>query len=83
MLELIIGTRYATERGLCTLLDLTPYQAQVQIDGDDHAVWLTRANLTEAPPVDDEAEPTISDLLDQACACIEAARAKLASGEAK
>jgi hypothetical protein len=81
MPELIIGQRYLTKRGLGTLMALTPYQAQVRLDEGDDVVWLQRAELSEAPPSDDEQEPTILELLDSACSLIEVARAKLAAGE--
>lgn len=81
MLKLNIGMRCLTKRGLGVVMAITPYQAQVRLDEGDDAPWLPHAQLEEAPPTEENEEPTVLEMLDSACAIIEIVRARIAAGE--
>jgi hypothetical protein len=80
-MDLIIGQRYQAPGGCVTLLELTDYQARVQPEDGDDPTWIQRASLTEAPPMEEQAEVTIAELLDQMAELLDVARAKYAAGE--
>ena len=81
MPKLTIGMRCLTKRGPGVVTALTPYQAQVRLEESDDAPWLPHSQLEEAPPVEEQEEPTVLEMLDSACALIEIVRARLAAGE--
>lgn len=79
MSEPTIGSMVETSRGRAQLLALTPMQARVQPANGDDPYWTLRTSITVVDQVEDEREPTILELLDNAQACIELARAQLAT----
>ncbi len=83
MSEPTVGSVVDTARGRGTLIALTPMQARVQpADGDD-PYWTLRSGIAIVDQVDEEREPTMRELLDNARACLEVVSMKLAEREAK